>query len=130
MSPRGQRPKSYFFSMNVNLNLDRLHEITTSQHLVLDALLLPDREASEAFECWSQTVDLDTVDFATYRLIPALYARHLQEKPLLSNYGRMKGIYRFFHVHNTLLFADTHRAVAALQAVGIEVVALKGLAWA
>lgn len=116
--------------MNVNLNLDRFHKLTPHQLLLLESLVGPSPEADLACQSWLQSVDFENIDFATYRLIPNLYARHIRGRPQFPNHGRIKGIYRFFHVRNTLLLADTRQAVAALHAAGITVVAFKGLAWA
>ncbi len=113
-----------------NSNLDRLHQLTTHQILLLESLVQPAPEAEWACQSWLRSVDLDNIDFASYRLIPNLYASHIRGRPLLPNHGRIKGIYRFFHVRNTLLLADARQAVAALHAAGITVVAFKGLAWA
>jgi hypothetical protein len=96
--------------------------------LALRAALLEGEEAQGAFAEWRRSVDFDTTDAPSYRLLPLIY-RNLGsgpgDDPVL---GRMAGIYRRTWVLNTIQLREGERAIATLSERGIPTVLLKGAA--
>jgi Uncharacterised nucleotidyltransferase len=96
--------------------------------LALRAGLLAGDEARAAFAEWRRSVDFDSTDAPTYRLLPLIY-RNLgsgpRDDPVL---GRMAGIYRRTWVLNTIQLREGERAIAVLTERGIPTLLLKGAA--
>ncbi len=96
--------------------------------LALRAALLEGEEAQGAFAEWRRSVDFDTTDAPSYRLLPLIY-RNLGSGPGDDpDLGRMAGIYRRTWVLNTIQLREGERAIAALSEMGIPTVLLKGAA--
>jgi hypothetical protein len=100
------------------------------QDLLLKACLLPDPQAAEAWRKWRKSVDIDTIDAGSIRLLPLLGER-LQQLGLDDpDFGRYRGVQRRTWARNRLLFRGAGRIVAALNQAEIPVMALKGVALA
>lgn len=93
---------------------------------LLDALLGEPAIAEPALLRWAETIDLDDIEPASYRLVPALYAHAGRRPELAPHQGRMKGIYRYYFYRNNRFLAFAQRILAALQAAGIDFVLFKG----
>ena len=74
--------------------------LTVTQERMLDALLGEGAVSDVAIRDWAAAVDIDDLDAASYRLIPALYARAGSNPALRPLHGRMKGIYRYYFYRN------------------------------
>jgi hypothetical protein len=96
--------------------------------LLLKALLAEDGEGSQqALQTWSDEVDFDMLDYSSFRLVPALYAKFAADPACAQHVQRMKGIYRYFLYRNSLIVSQGHQTVAALRNAGIELVLFKGI---
>jgi hypothetical protein len=103
---------------------------TVRQDLLLKACLLDDADAIAAWRIWRKSVDVDTLDAGSIRLLPMLAAR-LQALGLDDpDFGRYRGVQRRTWARNRLLFRGAGRVLAALHETRIPVMALKGLALA
>lgn len=79
---------------------------------------------------WLQAIDLDSVDPASFNLLPGLYLKLSQaglEHPLLP---KLKGMYRKSWYGNQLLFHTAQQVISGLQQSQISVLVLKGVALA
>src|SRR3989338_3864812 len=114
--------------MNILELIDEMYEIEPQQRLMLKALIHGGKPGREYFEYWRSSVDFESMDYSTLRLVPALlykYGDMLDDSPHL---GRMQGICRYFIFRNSLIFAEGRRIVARLIAEGIDVLLFKGIA--
>lgn len=116
--------------MSLLTRLDCAPRLSVTQEWLLDALLAPSPQASEAFEKWVTHVDFDALDYSSLRLVPALYERYRNDPTCAPYRARMKGIYRYFLFRTHLVVADARRTLAALTSAGIEAMPFKGLALA
>ncbi len=100
---------------------------STEQRLLLDAALLEDDRAIDAFRAWRKTVRIDDdFSYGSLRLLPLVYHNMLRrgvDDPLM---GRLKGVYRHAWYKSHQLFHRTQPVVAGLAARGIDVLLLKG----
>lgn len=99
----------------------------TQRHL-LHALLAESPQDRSALLRWVEQVDFERLDYASLRLVPALFKRFGGDVLCEPYHGRMKGIYRYFHYRTSLIAADAHKAIRALMASGVDVLVFKGLA--
>ena len=76
--------------------------LTLTQKQMLDALLGEGAVSDEAVRDWAAAVDIDALDAASYRLVPALYVRAGSNPALRPLLRRMKGIYRYYFYRNKL----------------------------
>lgn len=101
-----------------------------SQVLLLRAALLPAEEAVPAWSRWRATTDLDSLDRASYRLLPLLWhnlSRLGIRDPVLE---RCRGVYRRTWSANQLLFHRAREVLTELTGTGMPVLILKGAAMA
>lgn len=100
-----------------------------TQTLLLQAALFEDPLAQEAWEKWSQTIDFDAIDPASYKLLP-LVSRNLALRDLQDPlFEKCKGVYRHVWVENQLLWERTRPFLEELIKKGVDkVVLLKGMA--
>ncbi len=101
---------------------------TPRERLLLEAALLDDEAARDAWERWRSTDTLDDLDAGAQRLLPLLYRRLTAlgvDDPALS---KLKGVYRRSWYHNQRLFHRVGAALADLHAAGIQTMVLKGAA--
>ena len=94
--------------------------LTLTQKQMLDALLGEGAVSDEAVRDWAAAVDIDALDAASYRLVPALYARAGSNPALRPLLGRMKGIYRYYFYRNNRFLTHVERVFSALVAAGID----------
>jgi hypothetical protein len=102
---------------------------TVTEHHLLRAALLSDRdEVVASLEEWKARVDLNDVEYGSFRLLPLLY-RNLQSLGIADDaMPRLKGILRNAWVRNQLVLEQGLSAVEALRAHGLDVLVLKGAA--
>ncbi|MDQ2079014.1 nucleotidyltransferase family protein [Xanthobacteraceae bacterium Astr-EGSB] len=98
------------------------------QELLLRAVLASKAEGRDALARWIAETDFDTLDPASFRLVPALFARWGADAAAALHHGRMKGIYRYFLFRSSLVAAAARPVLAAFAAAGVEALAIKGLA--
>lgn len=94
---------------------------------MLDALLGEGAVSDEALRDWAGAVDLDNLDGASNRLIPALYARAGLQPALRSLSGRMKGVYRYCFSRNNRLLNAIQPVCRALASAEIDFILFKGM---
>jgi Uncharacterised nucleotidyltransferase len=102
---------------------------TPEQTLLLRACLFQGAPALDAWKRWRQRVNFDSVDGASYRLLPLVY-RNLKDELAEPIASRLKGIYRHTWSRNQLLFHAVADMLRALDEAGIRSVLLKGAALA
>lgn len=89
-------------------------------------------EGERALSAWSEwrrdEPDLDTVEPGSYRLLPLLYRNLGPQLAGDPDAGRLKGTYRRSWAANQIGLRLARRAIDALGAAGLEVMALKGAA--
>src|SRR5581483_5994132 len=116
-------------SMSLLAVLDQSDDfLTSTQKQMLDALLGESAVSDAAARDWAATVDMNAPDAATYRLVPALYARAGSNPALQAIQGRMKGIYRYSFYRNNRFLIYIERVFSALIAAGIDFIVFKGTA--
>jgi len=99
---------------------------TLTQKQMLDALLGEGSVSYAALRDWAAAVDINALDAASYRLIPALWARTGSNPRLRPLHGRMKGIYRYFFYRNNRFLTFVERVFSALVVAGIDFIVFKG----
>ena len=99
---------------------------TLTQERMLDALLGDGAVSDQAVRDWATAVDINVLDAASYRLVPALYARAGSNPALRPLQGRMKGIYRYYFYRNNRFLTYVERVFSALVAAGIDFIVFKG----
>ena len=100
--------------------------LTPIQKRMLDALLGEGTVSDDAVRDWAAGVDIDALDAASYRLVPALCARAGSNPALRPLHGRMKGIYRYYFYRNNRFLTYIERIFSALLAAGIDFIVFKG----
>lgn len=97
---------------------------TREQTLLLKAALRRGPAARSAYEAWRETVDIDSIDPGSYRILPLL-AHNLggDDDPVLA---RARGVLRHTWSKNQRLLHHADGAIRALQAEGMPVMVLKG----
>jgi hypothetical protein len=99
---------------------------TEIQELVLDAALGEPDRAVAAFEQGVAATDFDDVDAGSFRILP-LVATRFDSLGITGEWSaHLRGILRRSWYENQLVVHRTVPAVDALQAAGIDVIALKG----
>jgi len=114
------------------MNMNRYSKLPDSfpdplQEIFLKAALGDRNEALESWRVWKAKVDIEDVDFATFRLLPILYKnlkKHQIEDPLMD---KLKGIYRYNWAKNQMLIYATTSILRDLKAKKIPTLLLKGL---
>jgi hypothetical protein len=100
---------------------------TPTQRHLLNGLLGEGQVSDRALSAWASMVDIDDIDAASYRLIPALYARAGRNPALQPIHGRMKGIYRYFFYRNNKFLAFIETVFSALLSADVEFIVFKGI---
>jgi len=109
-------------------NLDELGGCwpTRLQELLLKAALFRGDAALSAWKEWISSVDIEILDWGSYRLLPLLY-HNLNElgikDPVMK---RLKGVYRYTWFKNQMLFTEMSRLLQSFSDAGIKTMALKG----
>lgn len=100
---------------------------TGGRDLLLRAAILPDLErAAAAYDEWQRSVDFDSVDMATQRLLVAIsYRMPGQVLPAVDR-ARLKGVERKLWSHCIVALKAAEPALAALEQAGIEMMVFKG----
>ena len=99
---------------------------TELQKLLLQACLLEDKHAFEAWEEWIAKADVDHLDQGSFRLIPLLYKRLRGMGVRKKIMNLFAGIYRMaWYKNRTLLYTAT-QVIQSMNNVGIQSLLLKG----
>lgn len=102
---------------------------SSRQTLLLQASLWGGQRAHDAWGAWRRAEpDLDAIEPGSYRLLPLAYRNLGPALATDPDAGRLKGIYRRSWAANQFALRVGRRAIDALQAAGLEVLALKGAA--
>lgn len=98
-----------------------------TQEAFLKAALFKGDEATKAWREWKSRVDINDVDFASFRLLSALY-KNLQKNGIDDpELVRLKGVYRFIWVKNHRRLAAVTFLIKAFEKEGIPLLFLKGI---
>jgi hypothetical protein len=103
---------------------------TPEQEFLLRAALLSGSAGLDAWKQWRASVDFESLDAGSQRLLPLLYMnlqRQLIDDPLM---GRLKGFYRLTWYKNQALFHEIEALLCALHEAGIRTMLLRGAALA
>lgn len=101
---------------------------TDTQELLLKAALLENGLAISAWEEWKSTVNLDSIDPGSFRLLPILY-RHMYTLGISDTLmGKLKGIYRQTWFQNRLRLNDLKQLLSLFQKAAVPTMVLKGMA--
>jgi Uncharacterised nucleotidyltransferase len=99
---------------------------THLQELLLKAALFRGDAALSAYKEWISSVDIENLDWGSYRLLPLLY-HNLNglgiNDPVMK---KLKGVYRYTWFKNKMLFAEMSRLLQLFSEAGIKTMALKG----
>jgi len=99
------------------------------QFLLLQFCLLTDRAvAIQAWEKWKKRVDLDDLDYSSFRIISLVYRRLIELGINDPDLGRIKGIYRYQWTRNQLAERGKAELLRTFQTNGIATLLLKGAA--
>ncbi|MBU0678011.1 MAG: nucleotidyltransferase family protein [Verrucomicrobia bacterium] len=102
--------------------------LTREHVLLLRACLKKGDEALSAARAWDKSIDIQTLDPNSSRLLPLLYVNlREQTEDVSRSAGRIKGYYRHTWSKNRIILETTTTALADLADSGIETMALKGL---
>ncbi len=99
---------------------------TGEQVLLLRAALLQGEDAIAAWKQWKKTVDFESLDTGSYRLLPLLYrnlSAHGVHDTLMA---KLKGVYRRTWYNNQLLFHKILAVLHSFHQAGIQTMLLKG----
>jgi hypothetical protein len=94
--------------------------------LLLQAALFPIPEAAIAFGQWRKQIDFESLDLASYNLMPKLYQNlhaHFEKDDITQ---RIKGIYRRTWLENQLLFPLFEKIFCLFENNRIEFIVLSG----
>lgn len=101
---------------------------SAAQRLLLEAALGDGEAAVAAAREWSLLVDLDRIDFGSFRLLPLL-VRNLERLDIeLPSSDRLRGIYRRCWYRNQVLLRGAKAALGVLRDAGVETLVIKGAA--
>ena len=103
------------------------HQPSPQQLLLLQASLFSGDKALKAWEMWSQDIDFDTIDPASYKLLPLVSrnpALQMLKDPL---FEKCKGIYQQVWVTNQLNWHKMRSFLCQMPGVN-KIVLLKGIA--
>jgi hypothetical protein len=98
------------------------------QELLLQAALLQDQAALEAWQEWRSQADIETLDAASYHLLSLLYPNLVRYGVEDSHLGRLKGVYRRAWYANQLLLKSFKLVLQALQAAQVNPLVLGEIA--
>lgn len=102
--------------------------ISPTHQWLIEALISDAPKDRSSLKKWVSAVDFEALEYASFRMIPALFTKY-HDDPLCDPYrGRMKGIYRYFLFRASMLAADSRAAVKALSGAGIKTILFKGMA--
>ncbi len=102
---------------------------TGDQQALLEACLAADDDAARAaFAAWRRQVDIERLDFGSYRLLPLLWKRMVALGLDHPSRNVIKGVYRRTWVGNHLVLARAADVVRLLAAEGIPAMLVKGAA--
>ncbi|MFB2970851.1 nucleotidyltransferase family protein [Aerosakkonema sp. BLCC-F183] len=102
--------------------------VTSEQELLLRAALKQGKDATDAWQQWKTTVDIEDLDPESYRLLPLLYRNLSVHGVEDSEMVRLKGVYRRRWYENQLLVSKLTALLHSFQDAGIETIILKDVA--
>jgi len=100
---------------------------TEEQKLLLKAAMLDGEAGDAALRTLAVTVDLDRLDWGSYRLLPLIYRRLSDRKVAFAEMDQLRGLYRRAFYSNQCLFGWLARLIEALSAEGLDCLVLKGV---
>lgn len=96
------------------------------EELLLQAALLSNQEAIDAWEQWKTTIDINDINAASQKLLPLLYLNLKKHGISDPSMDKMKGIYRYLWVKNTSSFQGYVPFFQELNRRNIPFLFLKG----
>lgn len=105
------------------------HEFQPSQEILLRSLGAKEpRNGLSFFKSWVSTVDFESLDYPSFLLMPLLFHTFREIKDDNPYYGRMKGIYRYLMLKNTLLITKLKTLIIEFKNANIDFILFKGIA--
>ncbi|MDZ8188159.1 MAG: nucleotidyltransferase family protein [Nostoc sp. ChiSLP02] len=101
---------------------------TPQQKLLLQASLLHGQNALNAWQSWSEIVDIEKLDSESYNLLCLLYRNLSVHKIQHSKITIIKGIYRRTWYANQLLFSKIQPILQTFYETGIKILMLADIA--
>ena len=101
---------------------------TDQQELLLKAALLTGEESIHSWEKWIASVDIDSIDWGSQRLLPLLYKNLQSQGVSHKEFDKFKGVYRQAWYRNQMVLYDMAEVIGKLHQAGIRTLLLKGAA--
>ncbi len=101
---------------------------TPAQTLLLNACLLEDSTAVEAWEKWQSCASLDELDKGSFRMLPLLYGNLKRQGVANPLINKLKGVYRQTWYANQIIFHDVFTLLKQFGICGIPILLMKGAA--
>jgi len=114
--------------MSVFDYIESKYEVDTQQQILLRSLTENAPKNVENFKQWLAGVNFDTLDYPSFRLVPALFQSFKHLKDENPYHARMKGIYRYSLFKNSLLLTKAKELIRQFQLANIDFVLFKGMA--
>jgi len=93
--------------------------------LLMVAALDRGPRGTAAFDEWRASTDLQSVDYASQRVLPSLQ-RHLTDQPDGELAHQVRNVLRFTWLRSQILVSSAANALAALDSAGVETMLIKG----
>lgn len=98
------------------------------QKLLLKAALLQGTVATDSWQQWKASVDIENLDQESYQLLPLLYGNLSAHDVTDEHMGRLKGVYRRSWCENQVMLQNLTTILHCFQAGGIDTLLLKAAA--
>ncbi|MDF1655470.1 MAG: nucleotidyltransferase family protein [Coxiellaceae bacterium] len=108
--------------------IEPIIKLTESKALLTKALISDSDTAKPYLQQWIDNLTFDSMDFADFKMIPMLYKKSLQASVNNPYEKRMRGVYKYYYLHNNIKLHAYHKIIIQLINSGVECIAFKGLA--
>lgn len=101
---------------------------TSAQKLLLKAALLQGEIATDSWQQWKASVDIENLDQESYQLLPLLYGNLSAHDVKDEHMGRLKGVYRRSWCENQVMMQNLTTILRCFQEAKIDTLLLKAAA--
>ncbi len=101
---------------------------TSAQKLLLKAALLQGEIATDSWQQWKASVDIENLDQESYQLLPLLYGNLSAHDVKDEHIGRLKGVYRRSWCENQVMMQNLTTILRCFQEAKIDTLLLKAAA--